>query len=237
MSSELPADVAATVARIEQSYKNHPGYRHPFWEWMARGDYSAEKLREFALLYYGHVRYFRQYIARALSVVPEESVQIALAQILSDEYGLSGSPSHPELFRRFMRSLSLEEKDWQRSAKPFIGIREFRDRHFKLFQEEKYPETMGAVVFGFESTTPYRHARVVEGLQKFTERTGHNVDATFFSEHVTIDPHHSGSLLLPLKGMLQEEDNVQKVIRGAAVSFDARKACLDSLARCLGAQD
>ncbi len=237
MPSELPADIALTVSHIEQSYEHHPGYRHPFWDWMAQGDYTVESLRDFALLYYGHVRYFRQYIARALSIVPEESVQIALAQILSDEYGLSGNPSHPELFRQFMRSLSLRGNDWQRCSKPIVGIQEFRERHFELFQDGKYPETMGAVVFGFERTTPYRHARVVEGLRKFTERTGRDVDPTFFREHVTIDPHHSRSLLLPLQNMLKDEHNVQHVIQGAAASFDARKVLLDNLARCLGVQD
>ena len=37
---------------------------------------------------------------------------------------------------------------------------------------------------GMERTTPHRHSRVLDGLKKFSARTGHQVDWQFFSEHV-----------------------------------------------------
>lgn len=222
------------VSDVEKSYENHPGFRHAFWEWMARGEFDEKFLQQFALHYYEHVAMFRQYIARALAGLPakrSEEIQVALSAILSDEYGLDGSPSHPELFRGFMHSLGLSKEDWHRDCM-ISGISQFRERHFELFDRGDAAETMGAVIFGFERTTPYRHGRVITGIKAFNARTGNTVDDRFFTGHVEIDPHHSQSLIEPSRELFRNDLN--GVITGAHHSFLARKVFLDSLAGHLG---
>jgi pyrroloquinoline-quinone synthase len=228
---------SGTIERIRESYADHPGYQHRFWQWFAQGAFDEAGLRRFALAYYQHVRRFRLYVAGALTIAPSEELQAVLAENLADEYGvpLAGRPaaeSHPEMFRRFMRSLGLTETDWE-GDEPIEGIRRFQEVHFALFRGGLVSETIGAVVFGMESSTPYRHGMVLRGLDAFGRRTGRVVDAVFFESHVTGDETHSEELI-EVAGPFVEADP-DGVMRGARLSFDARRLFLDDLGRQVGA--
>lgn len=222
---------------IRESYEDHPGFRHWFWDWIARADLDEDAMQKFALFYYEHVLRFRLYVAGALTVAPSEQLQIAFAEILADEYGvhLAGHPaadSHPEMFRKFMASIGLTEADWS-DGQPIRGIQYFFDAHFAMFRGGLVSEGVGAVVFGMESTTPYRHGKVLEAIAKYQDRFGTNVDATFFSSHVSIDEHHSQLLYDAALPFMQTDP--AGFARGARYSFDAREVFLDDLGANLGA--
>ena len=221
------------LAWIYRSFADHRGFRHPFWDWIETGELSLEVLKEFALLYYEHVKYFRQYIARALSVVAKESTQIVLAHILADEYGISEEASHPEMYRRFMRSLGLEDRDFA-DNQPIPGIQHFRRAHFELFSESRTEETLGAVAFGCESSTPYRHGKVIAGIGRVAENHGLAIDDTFFSAHIEIDDKHSSLLMAELKPLLANARSRERLAEGARISFDAREVFLDGVMQALG---
>ena len=87
---------------------------------------------------------------------------------------------------------------------------------------------------GMERTTPHRHSRVLDGLKKFSARTGHQIDWQFFSEHVGIDDYHNNALLYPIEDWFHDAVKVERMIQGATASFDARKGFLDDLAREMG---
>jgi pyrroloquinoline-quinone synthase len=223
---------------IRTTYEDHPGYRHWFWDWIAETDLDEARLKRFALMYYEHVLRFRLYVAGALTIAPSEELQIAFAEILADEYGvhLADHPpadSHPEMFRKFMSSLGLAADDWSGGA-PIPGIKYFFNAHFALFRGVMTSEGLGAVVFGMETTTPYRHGKVLEGLKKYKERFGVAVDDTFFSSHVSIDEHHSSMLYTAATPFITSDPT--GFMRGARYSFDAREVFLDDLAEQLGAE-
>ena len=219
---------------IEASYRRHPGFRHWFLDWFSQGRFDLQRLRQFALIYYEHVKLFRLYLAGALTIMPDEGLQVALARILADEFATSSHKpdeplsSHPELFRAFMRSIGLTEDDWRRSHL-IQSITHFKQVHFALFRGDLVDEVLGATVFGCERSTPYRHGKVLAGLRRFASQTGAQIDHRFFSEHVSIDPLHSGALIdaaLKLKGTL----SIERVLQGAAISFNARKILFDGIA-------
>lgn len=221
------------LSQIRSSYDDHPGFRHEFWDWFAQADLELGDLRRFALAYYQHVLRFRLYVAGALTVAPREALQVALSEILADEYGvhIAGRPasdSHPEMFRKFMRSLGLSEADWEGST-PLPGIQRFFDMHFALFRGALVSESIGAVAFGMESTTPYRHGRVVDALGKYEEKHDTKLDDTFFASHIEVDEHHS-DILFETAAPIFASDR-EGVERGARLSFDARKIFLDDLLR------
>lgn len=223
---------------LQDSYAQHPGFHHWFWDWFASHTHSIEGLQRFALLYYEHVLRFRLYIAGALTVAPSEPLQIAFSEILADEYGvhLANRPaadSHPEMFRKFMLSLGLRPNDWSNN-RPIDGIQHFFDLHFALFRAQLVSESLGAVAFGMETSTPYRHSKVLEGLSEFELRTGTILDKTFFSSHVDIDEHHSNILYQTSMPFFMADP--QGIARGARYSFDARAVLLDDLAAELGAE-
>jgi pyrroloquinoline-quinone synthase len=231
----MPGTDATIITTIRTSYARHPGFQHYFWKWFALGDFTEAQLRHFALVYYQHVKRFRLYIAGAITISPAEDLQRVLAENLADEYGvaLAGQPladSHPEMYRKFMRSLGLSEVDWK-DAEPISGIRRFQEIHFALFRGGLVSETLGAVIFGMEASTPYRHGSVVEGLKRFREHSDLDIDATFFEAHVCGDEAHSRDLLNAAMPFIEADP--EGVARGARLSFDARKVFLDDLAQAL----
>lgn len=226
------------IEAIRASFIDHPGYRHGFWEWFGNGDFDAAELRRFALAYYRHVVRFRLYIAGALTIAPTERLQIVLARNLADEYGVhvagqSPNFSHPEMFRRFMRSIGLTETEWDNYETP-RGVRRFQEIHFALFRGGLVPETFGAVIFGMESSTLYRYRKVMEGLRKFEARTYLRIDSEFFAQHVVGDEIHSEELISAASTII--EDDFDGVVRGAHLSFDARKLLLDDLTKIVRAE-
>ncbi|MFB6423860.1 iron-containing redox enzyme family protein [Streptomyces microflavus] len=231
------SDNSVTLDEIRNSYTDHPGYQHWFWEWFAQADLDEDLIKQFALMYYQHVLRFRLYIAGALTVAPSEKLQVALSEILADEYGvhLAAHPpadSHPEMFRKFMLSAGLTEADWS-DGTPIPGVQYFFDSHFAMFRGELVSESLGAVAFGMETTTPYRHAKVLEGLAKYEKKSGVSLDVAFFSSHVQIDEHHSSILYDTAMPVFTSDP--KGVMRGARYSFDAREVFLDDLGARLGA--
>jgi pyrroloquinoline quinone (PQQ) biosynthesis protein C len=241
--SPLPPKTLEEVAMLEQVYRGHPGYKHFIWDHMAKGEYDLKFLQQFALHYYEHVRVFRLYLAGAMTAVPIEAFQVKLAEIIADEFGvrLFGEPDvdgHPELFRRFMRSIGLTEDDWERipTGKNLIpGVAHYKRVHYGMFQTLP-EEIVGAIIFGMERTTPHRHSSMLAGLQKFAARSGIAVDPQFFAEHVAVDDYHNHALIEPLADWFEDPVAVDRMKQGALRSFDARLEFLDNLAGVLGVQ-
>lgn len=225
------------IAEVEESYARHRGFKHPFWDWMAQGKYSLPTLRRFALCYYEHVKVYRKYLAGLLTIAPTEPLQLALAEILADEFGLdvAHTPSHPAMFRDFMISLNLTASDWDKSYL-IPGVEHFQQVHFSMFRGNQFEEFVGAIAFACERTTPYRHRKVVEGLRTFAACEGMKVDSRFFTSHMEIDSEHTAKLLAASRPWLANDGARSRMIAGIEKSFDARERFLDDLMRRLETQ-
>jgi pyrroloquinoline quinone (PQQ) biosynthesis protein C len=240
LGQALTPNQLESVSRIEESFADHGGFRHPLWDWLATGSFELPALQQFAALYYAHVNEFRKYLAGAITVSTIEPLQAALAEVLAEEYGrrfdpLKGmaGPSHPDLYRHFMQSIGIDPADWD-SVPPINGIVHYKTTLFEMFRNDEEVAITGAVIFGMESTTPYRHERVSIGLQIFGRDHGIDVDHFFFSRHVEDDPRHGQSLLMPIRSWLDDRDRVEGLTAGALRAFDARKVFLDDLQSHLG---
>merc|ERR1711871_61712 len=238
----LEADVQAVLDGLDADLQDHPGFKHFIWKHLASSSEDLAFWRKFSLHYYEHVRVFRLYLAGAMTVVPIEDFQIVLSEILADEFGvrLHGEPDvdgHPALFRRFMASLGLTENDWEAvsSGKNLLpGVAHYKKVHYSLFRGGLAEEMVSAIIFGMERTTPHRHSAVLDGLNTFSQRTGHKVDVQFFSEHVAVDDYHNTALLKPLESWFRDPTKVRRMKEGAIRSFDARREFLDNLAAEMG---
>src|SRR5215210_2434137 len=94
---------------LKREVIGHPALTHPFLERFGEGDADAEGIRTFAIQYYRHVRVSRLYLAALISKCRhDEKLQLALAEVLFDEYGhLDPVETHPPLYTRFLASLGL----------------------------------------------------------------------------------------------------------------------------------
>jgi pyrroloquinoline-quinone synthase len=108
-------DAGEFLGRLKREVIGHPALTHPFLERFGDGDADAEGVRKFAVQYYRHVRVSRLYLAALISNCGhDESLQLALAEVLMDEYGhLNPEETHPALYRRFLTALGITEEEWE----------------------------------------------------------------------------------------------------------------------------
>lgn len=104
------------LQQLKRDVIGHPALVHPFLERFGDGDVGEEGVRRFAIQYYRHVRVSRLYLAALISNCrDDEGLQLALAEILFDEYGhLKPDETHPALYRRFLRALGVGEGSGRR---------------------------------------------------------------------------------------------------------------------------
>ena len=103
------------LQQLKREVIGHPALGHPFLERFGDGDAGEEGVRTFAIQYYRHVRVSRLYLAALISNCrDDEGLQLALANVLFDEYGhLNPEETHPALYRRFLRALGISEEEWE----------------------------------------------------------------------------------------------------------------------------
>src|SRR5919112_3441981 len=103
------------LEKLKREVIGHPALTHPFLERFGDGDASIEGVRNFAIHYYRHVRVSRLYLAALISNCrDDEGLQLALADVLFDEYGhLNPDETHPALYRRFLGALGIDEEEWE----------------------------------------------------------------------------------------------------------------------------
>src|SRR5918912_1097819 len=101
--------------QLKRDVIGHPALTHPFLERFGEGDADAEGIRKFAIQYYRHVRVSRLYLAALISRCRDaEKLQLALAEVLFDEYGhLNPDETHPALYRSFLKALGITEEEWE----------------------------------------------------------------------------------------------------------------------------
>ena len=104
-----------TSTSFKQELVSYPALHHPFLLEFSKGNLTLEQVQIFALQHYQLVRIFTTYLENLILRFDNEQICDALGQILDDEYAHPKfvENSHPALYRRFMRSLNLSEKDWE----------------------------------------------------------------------------------------------------------------------------
>src|SRR5215469_1263190 len=83
--------------------------KHPFYLAWTRGKLSTEALTDYARQYYHHVAAFPTYLSAVHANCDDQFTRKQLLNNLIDEE--AGSPNHPELWKKFARSLGLEDAD------------------------------------------------------------------------------------------------------------------------------
>lgn len=220
------------LERLKRAVIGHPALTHPFLERFGDGEVDAEGVREFAVQYYRHIRVSRLYLAALISNCrDDEKLQLALAEILFDEYGhLNPDETHPALYRRFLRALDIDEEEWE--APPTLPeIEAYISVHYELSRNPDFRLGLGALGPASEWPVPPIYVRLSEGLKKSTEVT--DDDLEIFTSHVTMDVTHARIMMEAIAPYAEDEEGQRKVREGAMRSLDARSVMLDGLYRAV----
>ena len=216
------------MGQLKREVIGHPALVHPFLERFGEGEVSEEGVRTFAIQYYRHVRVSRLYLAALISNCGnDETLQLALAEILFDEYGhLNPAETHPALYRRFLTALGITEEEWEApSTIPEIQL--YVSAHRELTHNPDIRLGLGALGPASEWPVPPIYVRLTEGLKKATNLPEEALE--IFTSHVTMDVTHARIMMNVIIPYAEDEEGQKRVREGAMRSLDARSVMLDGL--------
>ena len=221
-------DSRGFLEQLKREVIGHPALVHPFLERFGEGDVSEEGVRTFAIQYYRHVRVSRLYLAALISNCGhDEKLQLALAEILFDEYGhLNPDETHPALYRRFLTALDITEEEWE-DPPTIPEVQLYISAHRELTRDPDIRLGLGAMGPASEWPVPPIYVRLTEGLKKAVELSDEALE--IFTSHVTMDVTHARIMMDAAAPYAKDEESQQKVREGAMRSLDARSVMLDGL--------
>ena len=216
------------LQRLKREVIGHPALVHPFLERFGEGDASEEGVRTFAIQYYRHVRVSRLYLAALISNCREdERIQLALAEILFDEYGhLNPDETHPALYRRFLKALNITEEEWE-APRTLPEIQLYIEAHYALCRHPDIRLGLGALGPASEWPVPPIYVRLTEGLKRSAGLPDEALE--IFTSHVTMDVTHARIMMEAVAPYAEDEEGQVRVREGAMRSLDARSVMLDGL--------
>ena len=217
---------------LKREVIGHPALTHPFLERFAEGDADEEGVRTFAIQYYRHVRVSRLYLAALISNCrDDEGLQLALAEVLFDEYGHSNpDETHPALYRRFLGALGIGEEEWE-GPRTLPEIEMYIATHYALSGHPDFRIGLGALGPASEWPVPPIYARLSDGLQEGRRAARRRAGDLHQPRHDGRDPrpHHDGGHRTLRGG----RGGPGRVREGAMRSLDARSVMLDGLYRAV----
>ncbi len=216
------------LGRLKREVIGHPALVHPFLERFGEGDVSEEGVRAFAIQYYRHVRVSRLYLAALISNCGhDERLQLALAEILFDEYGhLDAEETHPAVYRRFLVALGLTQEEWE-DPPTIPEVELYISAHRELTRDPDVRLGLGALGPASEWPVPPIYVRLTEGLKKSVDLPDEALE--IFTSHVTMDVTHARIMMEAIAPYTETEQGQKKVREGAMRSLDARSVMLDGL--------
>jgi pyrroloquinoline-quinone synthase len=222
----------AFLHALKREVIGHPALVHPFLERFGEGDADAEGVRTFAIQYYRHVRVSRLYLAALISNCrDDEGLQLALAEVLFDEYGhLDPGETHPALYRRFLGALGIGEEEWE-EPRTLPEIEMYITTHYALSGNPDFRIGLGALGPASEWPVPPIYARLSDGLRKAAGLPDEALE--IFTSHVTMDVTHARIMMDAIAPYADGEEGRRKVREGAIRSLDARSVMLDGLYRAV----
>ena len=217
---------------LKREVISHPALTHPFLERFGDGEADAGGVREFAIQYYRHVRVSRLYLAALISNCrDDENLQLALAEILVDEYGhLNPAETHPALYRRFLHALDINEEEWETPA-TLPEIEAYVSVHYELCRNPDFRLGLGALGPASEWPVPPIYVRLSEGLKKSADVA--EDDLEIFTSHVTMDVTHARIMMEAIAPYAEDGEGQRKVRYGTLRSLNARSIMLDGLYRAV----
>ena len=162
--------------------------KHPFYLAWTRGELSKGALTDYAQQYYHHVAAFPTYLSAVHAKCDDQNTRKQLLNNLIDEE--SGSPNHPELWKKFADSLGVEDAELAQTEKR-PETKKLIDTFRSVCGQGSTAEGLGAL-YAYESQIPAICESKIDGLKKhygFTKPEHYE----YFTVHIEADREHSAT--------------------------------------------
>jgi pyrroloquinoline-quinone synthase len=162
--------------------------KHPFYLAWTRGELSKEALTDYAQQYYHHVAAFPTYLSAVHAHCDHQATRKQLLNNLIDEE--AGSPNHPELWKKFVDGLGVENADLTQTEKQ-SETKNLIDTFRSVCGQRSTTEGLAAL-YAYESQIPSICESKIDGLKKhygFTKPEHYE----YFTVHIEADREHSAT--------------------------------------------
>lgn len=229
----------------------HPVWRHPFFLRVFEGRFDQAQLTRFALHYFNQVKNTRQCVALSLGRFSTaldlpfggvnervmEMVQIVLAQLIADEYGvdqqndetdLAGllqSTTHIVMYRQLFEGLGVPYGEQDVPMLPAVADNVLTQRLVAGHPSFSAMESLASVGLGMEWGVPEFFSLLLGGMIRFAQRE--NVPLTrrhlhVFIAHVEADVMHAIAVMT-VTALLATDDDAVERIKGATNTLMASR--------------
>jgi hypothetical protein len=206
---------------------SHPVWRHPFFVRVFEGRVDVAQVRRFAVAYFNQIKNTRQCVALAmgrfnglmdlpygsLNEQVSEITQIALAQLVADEYGVGShavedypdlgallrARTHMVMYRQLFDGLGIEDADQDRPMLWGVADNVLTQRLVAGHPAFSPLEALASVGLGMEWGVPEFFSLLLGGLIRVAQRDQVPLtarDLEVFIAHVRYDVLHAVSVML-----------------------------------------
>ncbi len=253
-----PAALEALFLDLHDHVMSHPVWRHPFFLRVFAGDIDRPQVERFLLHYFNQIKNTRQCVAltigrfNSLMEMPlgtinervSEITQIALAQLVADEYGVTthAIESYPELghllrahthiamYRQLLDGLGIAREAQDVPMLPEVADNVLTQRLLAGHPAFTPLEALASTGLGMEWGVPEFFSLLLGGLIRFAVREnlalGHH-ELEVFIEHVRYDVLHAISVMLVTALHMHGTDDLAAV-KGACNTLMASRFAMMS---------
>ena len=241
---------------------SHPVWRHPFFLRFFAGRFTREQLVAFALGYFNQIKNTRQCVALALgrfnglmglpyaaaSERVSELTQIALAQLVADEYGVGAhaladyppldrlfqAQTHIVMYRKLFDGLGVPLAAQDVPMLPEVADNVLTQRLLAGDPVFTPLEALASVGLGMEWGVPEFFSLLLGGVIRFAEREAVPVthdQVEVLTAHVKYDVLHAVSVMLVTALHMREEGDLAAVKGACNALMAARHGMMSGLYR------
>ncbi|MEW8404814.1 MAG: hypothetical protein AB2688_08830 [Candidatus Thiodiazotropha taylori] len=259
-----PGAMQSLFVDLHDHVMSHPVWRHPCFVRIFEGDFKRDQLSSFALNYFNQVKNTRQCVALAqgrfsgfidlpygcLNERVSELVQIVLAQLLADEYGvgthsiesypdlasLLGSTTHIVMYRNLFEGLGIPFEQQDLPMLPEVADNVLTQRLLAGHPSFSLLESLASVGLGMEWGVPEFFSLLLGGMIRWAwreevELTQHHL--IVFIAHVQYDVLHAISVMLATSLLGHEAGYEEKIKQATNMLMSSRYNMMSGLYRHL----
>lgn len=209
--------------------EHHPLWKHPFLERCRTGELTLAEVRVLAVQMYKFSQAFNRILASIMSCCPDESAQMVIMDNLLDEMGQGNvAHAHPELFRRFTRSLDIDDGTLLLTP-PEPETQAMIDTYLALPHKYGYLAALGAVCFASEGIVNSLYTQIRQGIVGASPFSPEAL--IFFEVHIDLDDDHAAHLEALIEPRLKTVEESIYLHRAIKQAMDARLKFFNGIQR------
>ena len=219
----------SSVQSFLELTKAHPLWSHPFLHRCRSESLSLREIQILAVQMYKFSKEFNRILARTLSECSDEQAQWVILDNLLDEMGQGDlTQAHPELFRRFTRSIGISDAELEESpASPETTA--MINTYLQLVPRYGYLAALSAICFASEGIVNTLYSQLYQGIQGQTPLPTESL--IFFEVHIHVDDSHAANLEKLIEPRINSEFQRLNIHRAISEAMDARVHFFDGVQR------